>query len=169
MTTNVALAQEKAIIAGLGEVKVSNDPSVVLTCLGLGSCIAVCFHDSIARIGGIAHVVLPSSEGKPVKLSAKYADVAIPLLIEEMKKLGALKMRLRVKLVGGAEMSKAAGMDNSFKIGERNQSAVKGALVSENINIVAEEIGGNVGRTARLMVGSGLVTVTSAGFPPIEL
>ncbi len=161
--------QDKTIVAGLGEVQVSKDPSAVLTCLGLGSCVAVCAYDPVAKVGGMAHVVLPSSEGRAVKLSAKYADMAIPMLIAETQKQGALKTRLVVKLAGGAELSKAAGMDNAFKIGETNQAAVKEVLSKENMKVAADELGGNKGRTARLYVASGRVSVASAGAETKEL
>jgi chemotaxis protein CheD len=161
--------QDKAIVTGLGEIQVSKDPSAVLTCLGLGSCVSVCAYDPIAKAGGMAHVVLPSSEGRAVKPSAKYADMAIPMLIEEMKRQGALRSRLVVKLTGGAELSKAAGMDNAFKIGEKNQAAVREALARESVKVAAEELGGNKGRTARMYVDSGRVTVASAGSESIEL
>jgi len=161
--------QDKAIITGLAEIKVSIDSSSILTCLGLGSCVAVCCYDPVAGVAGMAHVVLPSSEGRDTKSPGKYADKAIPTLIEEMKKLGALKTRLVVKLVGGAEMSKAAGMDNVFMIGIKNQAAIKEALSKECIKIAAEELGGNTGRTARMAVATGKVTVTSAGSGTIEL
>lgn len=169
MTMQAVETQDKAIVAGLGEVQVSKDPSVVLTCLGLGSCVAVCAYDPVTKVGGMAHVVLPSSEGRAVKPSAKYADMAIPMLVEEMQKLGALKMRLVVKLAGGAELSKAAGMDNAFKIGEKNQAAVREAVAKEGLKIAAVELGGNRGRTARMFVGSGRVSAASAGSETKEL
>jgi chemotaxis protein CheD len=105
-----------------------------------------------------------------VKPSAKYADMAVPMLIEEMVRMGALKSRLVVKLAGGAELSKAAvAADNAFKIGEKNQAAVKEALAQERVKVAAEELGGSRGRTARMVVGTGMVTVASAGSETIEL
>ena len=161
--------QEGVIVVGLGEMKVTRESSAVLTCLGLGSCVAVCAYDPGAKVGGMAHVVLPSSEGRDVKRSAKYADMAIPMLLDEMRNQGALKSRLVIKLTGGAELSKAAGMDNAFKIGERNEAAVKEALAKEGVKVVAAELGGSKGRTARLLVGSGSVVVASAGSETKEL
>ncbi len=169
MTTQTINVQEQTIVVGLGEMKVSSDPSAVLTCLGLGSCVSICAFDPISKVGGMAHVVLPSSEGRSVKASAKYADMAIPLLLEAMQELGAQKIRLTVKLVGGAEMSTAPGMDNTFKIGEKNQEMVKIKLAEEHIRWSGEDLGGNHGRTARMFVDSGKVTVSSAGRETKEL
>ena len=60
----MTVSNETMIMVGLGEVKASKDPDAVLACLGLGSCIAVAVYDPKAKVGGMAHVVLPKSRGK---------------------------------------------------------------------------------------------------------
>ena len=125
MTVPTATATEHAIIVGLGELKLSDEPNVVLTCLGLGSCVGVSAYDAVNKVAGMAHVVLPQDPGRGAPATAKFADVAIPLLIEEMEKRGAVKRNLLVKIVGGAQMSMAAGLGSTFHIGEKNQVAVK--------------------------------------------
>ncbi len=169
MMAQTVETQEVTIVVGLGEMKVTKDAAAVLTCLGLGSCVCVCCYDPVAGVGGMAHVVLPNSEGRTVNPSPKYADTAIPLLLDEMKKQGGLKSRLLVKLAGGAELSRAPGLDNAFKIGEKNQAAVNGALAKEGIKVVGENMGGNRGRTARMYVKNGRVAVSSAGAESKEL
>ena len=169
MMTQVVGTKEQTIVVGLGEMKVTKDPSSILTCLGLGSCIGVSAYDPVAKVGGMAHIVLPSSEGRNVKRSAKYADMAISMLFEAMAEEGAHKVRTVIKLVGGAELSTAPGMDNAFKIGERNQEMVKLNLVKEGANWVAEDLGGNHGRTVRMYANSGRVVVSAAGFETKEL
>ena len=54
-------------MVGLGEVKTTQDSEKVLTCLGLGSCIGVGMYDPVAKVAGMAHIVLPNSGGKPEK------------------------------------------------------------------------------------------------------
>ena len=49
------------IMVGLGEVKISEDPESVLACVGLGSCVAISAFDPVAKVGGMAHVVLPKT------------------------------------------------------------------------------------------------------------
>ena len=73
----------------LGEWAVSNDPSSVLTCLGLGSCVAFIAYDPTTHIGGMAHMVLPDSAlGRPTPRSeAKFVDVAVPLVMRELQTL----------------------------------------------------------------------------------
>ncbi len=49
-------------IVGMGRIVVERDPAV-LSCIGLGSCIGVSLYDKEKKIGGLAHIMLPDSEG----------------------------------------------------------------------------------------------------------
>ena len=157
------------IVVGLGEIQISRDPAVVLTCLGLGSCIGLSAYDPVSRVAGMAHIVLPASEGKEGLNASRYADVAIPTLLEELRKLGALSLRLVVKLAGGAQMSKSPGHQATFQIGERNYTAVQGVLAQHRIAVAGVDVGGHRGRTMRLYVESGRATVTTVGLESKEL
>lgn len=117
----------------------------------------------------MAHVVLPEAQGRDLEPSAKYADQAVPLLVEEMKRHGASGRKLVVKLVGGSQMSESSSAGSLFKTGSRNIEAVKTGLAKAGLKVDAEELGGNVGRSMRLFVGSGKVTVTVAGSRPRDL
>ena len=66
---------------------------------------AWCCYDRVARLGGVAHIVLPSSRGA-VDHPGKYADTAIPAVIAELeRRLGIrARSRLTAKLAGGASM-----------------------------------------------------------------
>ncbi len=151
------------IVVGMGELQVTDCPSAVLTCLGLGSCVAVCAYEPVHKVGGMAHVVLPYHNGKQEMLSAKYADTAVPLLIQEMRKFGILASRLIVKIAGGAQMSAALGVNNIFKTGERNVAASKEAISKEGITLVAAETGGHYGRTVKMFIDTGKIVISSAG------
>ncbi len=162
-------AQNQSVVVGLAELQVSNDPNQVLTCLGLGSCIGVAAYDPQAKVSGMVHVVLPSSDGKSDGTSPKFADTAIPTLVKEMEKLGASQKRMVIKIAGGAQMTLSVGAASLFKTGERNAEAVKEALASARIPIVASEIGGHKGRTLKLHVATGETTVGSAGGQTVDL
>ena len=142
--------------------KVTKDDSVVLTCLGLGSCVGMAAYDPVSKVAGMAHIVLPRSDGRS-GLPAKFADTAIPALVDEMCKLGALQSRLVFKIAGGAHMSVSPGAGNLFKTGERNVEATKELLAKHGLRLVASDTGGSHGRTLCLSVGDGRVTVTTAG------
>ena len=93
-----------SFIVGLGELKYADQSGEELTCLGLGSCIAISARDRVNKQVAMDHVLLPEcSPGRePVP---KFADVAVPELIENLKKMGSNASRLEIKLVGGAHMA----------------------------------------------------------------
>jgi chemotaxis protein CheD len=150
----------------MGELAVSRDPEHTLVSLGLGSCIGLALVDSRSGIAGLAHVVLPESGGREDKLG-RFADRAVPALIEELQRLGAVRPRLRAVLVGGASMFAlgSAGLD----VGPRNDAAVREQLKALRIQIAATETGGNRGRTIRVNVETGRVTSKEAGGLETEL
>ncbi|HOB91503.1 MAG: chemotaxis protein CheD [Bacillota bacterium] len=159
------------IAVGLGEIKVSKNPDSTLVCFGLGSCVAVGIYDSINRIGGMAHVVLPdSSIGLAHGSPGKYADTAIPALIEQLKAAGARKSHMRVKIAGGAKMfASSPGLSNVLDVGTKNVAAVKKALASCGLRIAAEDCGGRAGRTFMLSLKDGVARVRTLGRSEIEL
>ncbi len=147
----------------LGEWAVSNDRDGLLICLGLGSCVAFIAYDSVARVGGMAHMVLPdSAQGRATPRSeAKFVDVAVPLVLEQMLALGAMRTRLQVSLVGGAAMLPARGSE-TMNIGVRNGIAAQAAVRARSLRVRLEDLGGTQGRTVQLNVGTGEVTVSTA-------
>ena len=78
--------------------------STVISTIGLGSCVAIMLYDGSSRIGGLAHILLPS-EGLSLDSEnrAKFPSTAIPLLVEELRKRGAWGRPI-AKIVGGASM-----------------------------------------------------------------
>lgn len=44
--------------AGIGEMKVVHNPHQLII-VGLGSCIGLSLYDRIAKVGGMAHIMLP--------------------------------------------------------------------------------------------------------------
>ena len=121
------------VIIGMGELQVSNDPSDILTCLGLGSCIGLCVYDDATNVAGMVHIVLPSSTNAQSATVAKFADTAVPELIRRVVDLGAVRSRLWAKMAGGAQMSLSPGADSFFKTGARNAEATKSTLESLKI------------------------------------
>ena len=151
--------EKETIIAGMGELHVSSSPDAILACIGLGSCIALFVYDRVARVGGLVHIVLPKHDGGHGDNLAKYADTAVPMLIEAVVKKGAIRNRLIIKLVGGSQMTAAAGLSDTFKIGARNLAEVIAALEREQMRPVAADTGGNMGRTVRMYLDTGKIIV----------
>lgn len=131
---------------------------------GLGSCIGICLIDKTAKVGGMAHIMLPSSiQARNAQNRAKFADTAVEDMIYEMEKLGAIKRRIVAKIAGGAQMFKISAASDIMKIGLRNDQAVESALAQAKIRIVAKDTGGNFGRTIIFDTESGDLLVRTIG------
>ena len=81
---------------------------------------------------------------------------------------GGSPLRLRVKMAGGANMLQAPGFSNSLDIGGRNVAAAMECFRKLNIKLIAKEVGGHHGRTVRLFVSNGRMTLRSMGNPEPE-
>jgi chemotaxis protein CheD len=151
----------------MGELAVSGVPGDVLVSLGLGSCIGLALIDRKMGIAGLAHVVLPESQGHDETDARKFADHAVPELVSELEAAGARRLRLEAVLVGGASMF--AVSSSNLEVGQRNEAAVREQLKRLRIPVRAVATGGNTGRTIRVDVETGAVTCREAGGDDIEL
>jgi chemotaxis protein CheD len=165
------VANERSIIVGLAELSVTKESSVVLTCVGLGSCIALCAYDPANKIGAMAHMLLPSCRSKSDISGSptKYINTGVPLLINRMIKQGATRNNLIMKIIGGAKMLSIPGENNQLDIGNRNITEVKAALAKENLGICGADIGGGFGRTVQFYVDTGRIIVKAVNGRVIEL
>jgi len=160
------------INVGMGEMQVSKSSSAILIAPGLGSCIGVVMYDFVNKVGGMVHVVLPDSTciNKSGNLMpGKYADTAIPVLLNNMVKFGAERHNIVIKIAGGAQMFNIEKGGNVLNIGIRNTIAVKAAISKENLMIKSSDTGGNKGRTCRVDISTGKVYVRSIGQQEVEL
>ena len=148
---------------GVADMKVSNDPEVVLATYSLGSCIGVAIYDAVARVGGLLHYMLPESSLDLNKAKIKpymFADTGIPALFKAAYKLGAKKQRLKVVVVGGSQVLDQKGF---FNIGKRNETAVRKMFHRNNVIIDYTDVGGVVNRTIKLAVDNGEVWLKVSG------
>ncbi len=145
----------------IADLAVSKNDGVIIT-VGLGSCVGIALYDSAFKVAGLAHILLSdSSMFKNQSNPAKFADTAIPLLVEQMVKLGARPNRLQAKIAGGSQLFILEG--GSMAVGEKNINMVRDVLRSLRIPIVGEDLGGNVGRTMKLFVPDGKVLISTTG------
>jgi chemotaxis protein CheD len=141
-----------------------------LVTLGLGSCVAIVLFDAQAGAGGLAHVLLPSPTlSRDREHPGKFPESAVPLLVEELAKLGAARDRLRARLVGGASMFANLTSPSVAQMGERNVLASRDALKKARIPIVAEDTGSDYGRSVYLHLPSGKLAVRSVARGTREL
>jgi chemotaxis protein CheD len=160
-------AKDDTVSVGIGRWAVAAAP-VRLHAL-LGSCVGVLLYDGIARAGGMAHILLPDSQGADVSdHPGKYANTAIPAMLADLERLIGSRSRLRMvaKLVGGAMMFQTTQLD---AIGERNQRAVERTLEGLGIRVAARDLGGQSGRRVTLDTATGRVTVRILGQGEYEL
>lgn len=151
------------LVVGVADYAVSMDARAFLVTHALGSCLAIVAHDPVARVGALLHVMLPDSSIDVAKAAANpsmFVDTGVPHLFREAYKLGALKERMVVKVMGGACVHTGTDM---FEIGKRNVIAVRRILWKNNVIIRAQDIGGSVSRTVTLDVGTGTVQLRTAG------
>jgi chemotaxis protein CheD len=151
----------------MGELAAAHREGGQLVTLGLGSCIGLVLLDRRVGVAGLAHVVLPASAGNSEINQFKFANRAVPELIDRVVALGARRPLLEAVLVGGASMFAAIG--SSMEIGARNEDAVRDALSASRIRVSAAATGGARGRTVRVDPKTGTVTVREAGGPDIQL
>ncbi len=153
------------IPVGLGELKQTDNPKDVLVAYGLGSCVGVAIWDSNARVAALAHVILPQSAASSRRNDnpLKYADRAVPAMINELERAGGHKSRFIVRIAGGAQMLRAGGASEIFNIGSRNVDQVRQELARLGLRISSEDVLGHQGRTMSLYPADGRVTVKSAG------
>jgi chemotaxis protein CheD len=151
------------IKVGMAQFKVATAPARMMT-YALGSCVGIVLHDPVSKIGGLAHVMHPSSKRVPNNTNrAKFVDTAVELMLSRMAKKGALRERIEAKIFGGARMfQQHRASPGVMQIGEENVRAAKDELVRRNIPIIAESTGGTKGRTVFFDVTSGRVTVKDA-------
>lgn len=149
------------IRVGIADLQVGRAPQKIIT-NALGSCVAIILYDSVRKIGGMAHIMLPNVTFSKIRSNpAKFAATAVPELLNLMKQLGVVKDTIRAKLVGGAQMFTNVISEPLGNIGQRNIQAAKEALAKENIPLVAEDTGGDCGKTVEIDLGNGEVSVRS--------
>jgi chemotaxis protein CheD len=151
------------LVVGVADCRVASGPGEVLTTYALGSCIGLAAHDPQAAVGGLLHFMLPDSTIDPARGREKpfmFADTGVPLLLEQMAKLGACKRRLVLLAAGGANMLEGGA---GLEIGKRNYQALRRILWKAGLLLHGEAVGGGKSRTMRLEIGLGKLWLQEAG------
>jgi chemotaxis protein CheD len=151
------MTEEVLIKVGMADLNVARS-GMVLKTTGLGSCVGLTLFDPSVRVAGMAHIMLPSSEiAREGQLNvAKYADTAVPELIRRMK-------------AQGAQMFAFGSTSDTMRIGPRNVESTKLVLEEFSIPLLAEDTGGNYGRTVELDSHNGVLSIRSVQFGIKEL
>lgn len=137
----------------LGQHLVSDDKDVMMVTT-LGSCVAACIHDPVARIGGMNHFLLPegpSSGGADLAdAAARYGGVAMERLINALLSQGARRDRMIVKVFGGARV-----IESRYDIGEANARFVLDYISKESLTLAGVDLGGTAARRVHYFPAAG--------------
>ena len=154
---------------GVSDLAVSNDMGANLVTYSLGSCLGITIHDPQIHVGGLLHVMLPSSsidKARAQRAPTMFVDSGIPALFRAAYELGADKRRIILKVFGGAQVMDEGGI---FNIGQRNYDALVAILNHNRVAINCKSVGGQVCRTIRLSLSSGSVLIKSPGEEDLTL
>ena len=113
------------------------DEDVVLTTI-LGSCVAACIRDPVARLGGMNHFLLPGEAGDA---GLRYGVQSMELLVNALLRKGARRERLEVKLFGGAHL-----FDGLSDIGGQNSAFAERFVRDEGLQFVGGSLRGDRAR-----------------------
>lgn len=128
-----------------GKLAAFKEETVISTLLG--SCVAVAIHDPTTGIGGLNHYLLPEGmDGE--RANTRYASSAIPMLIEEVVRLGANRAKLQAKIYGGANVISVSSLGDG--IGTRNIEFAEKMLRDMGIPIVERNVAGESARTIKM-------------------
>lgn len=147
----------------MGEVAVGQKDEQIKSLLG--SCIGLALFDRKAGIGGLAHVVLPSSDGHTGP-PGKFVDTAIPELIRLIQELVGRQLNLAAKLAGGARMFQT---ESATTVGDRNRETIERELNERGIPILGQHCGGTTGRRMTFYPRTGRVIIEIMGAESIEI
>ncbi len=166
-TTTPAAAPRHRVTVMQGMVEASADPNVVLTTI-LGSCIAACLYDPVARIGAMNHFLLaePLRQDEASKADTHYGIYLMEMLVNSMLKMGAAKQRMRAHVYGGGNIHQ-----NMQRIGTANSLLAERFLKAEGIQISHQDTGGTIARRVDFLAASGKTRcrrVEDAAAPPVK-
>lgn len=136
----------------IGEIHIGAKPTEISTVLG--SCIAVCLYDTLQRVGGMNHYLVPLWNENGLQ-SPKFGNISIPRLIESMVNVGCDVKHIEAKVFGGGNVINIT--EHDIMIGRKNILIAKEILKEYNIPIVAQDIGGVKGRRIVMRSDTGKV------------
>ena len=148
------------IVIGIGEFAVTTNGQAEIVTHALGSCVAVCLWDPVSHVAGMLHFLLPEAQLNLKRATcqpATFADTGVPLLFQAAYRVGGVKSRLHVHLLGGAAITSGPG---GLDVGRRNGLMAKKLLWQNGVMLKGEALGGTDSRTVSLFAADGRVVVT---------
>lgn len=144
---------EDRIRVGVADAAATDDDSTIVTS-GLGSCVGIALYDQNG-VGGLLHAMLPAAP-EDLDNPTKYVDSGIETLLSEMEDLGADREEVRAKLTGGSSM---LDLGDDKPVGDKNVEAAISVLADSGIELVADETGGDSGRSVSFNPETGVLRI----------
>ena len=136
------------VVLGHHRISSRSDDMLVTT---LGSCVAACVHDPVARVGGMNHFLLPGAPSEAgIGIATRYGGVAMERLIRDLLDRGARRERLEVKLFGAARV-----IDSSLDVGAANAAFALDFIKREGLELAGSDLGGAHGRRVHFFPTTG--------------
>jgi len=129
-----------------GEFHVSDGDDVIMTTI-LGSCVAACMRDPVARVGGMNHFLLPGATGDE---GLRYGVQSMELLVNALLRRGARRERLEVKLFGGARL-----LQGLTDVGAQNARFAERFVADEGLTFAGGSLRGDRARRIQYWPASG--------------
>lgn len=125
-----------------GEYYVTTNKEIIVT--SLGSCVSACIRDKVLGIGGMNHFMLPMSfrdgddswRKQKDSLANRYGNYAMENLINDIIKSGAKRENLEIKIFGGGRI-----LAKMTDVGQRNIEFIEEYIKTENLNLLAKDVG----------------------------
>jgi chemotaxis protein CheD len=157
---------KKKFVVGVADMVASNDAGAEIVTYSLGSCLGVAIYDPQRKVGGLLHLMLPTSTIDPDKASGQpymFVDTGVPRLFQAVYGLGGDRARLLLKVAGGAQF---LDDERIFNIGQRNIAALTALCARNGFSINAQDLGGRSSRTVRLDLSTGQFFIHTPGSDP---
>jgi chemotaxis protein CheD len=142
-----------------GEYYVTTHDELIVTTLG--SCISACVRDRIYGVGGMNHFMLPAQmlesdswRDSRISLANRYGNNAMENLINDILKNGGERRNLEIKIFGGGRI-----LAQMTDIGKRNITFIENYIATENISLLAKDVGSSYPRKVIYHPVSGKVKV----------
>lgn len=143
-----------------GDIYVTTQNELLVTTLG--SCISVCVHDRLKKMGGMNHFLLPlqavdagSWGGCSSATSTRYGNWAMEFLINTLVSQGCKPRNMEFKVFGGGKI----GSGRTEDVGQRNIGFVIDYLSTEGYPISSLDVGDIYPRKVHFFPESGRARV----------
>lgn len=144
---------------GVGAQQIAQSPSV-LRALGVGSCVVVALYDRKRAIGGLAHLPLPSRDGRREQ-PEQFVDSGLELLLRRLGERGCERADLEVKAAGGATLLATSNGCGATSIARSNVAALRATLARLGLDLAGEDLGGQSARSVELDTRTGELRIAT--------